>query len=87
MYLPLARILHFALQVLTWLIIVDVVLSYFPQVSPRNPLVVLIQRVTRPIVAPFKKIIPPQRMGDAYVDFSPILALLAILVLDHFLFR
>lgn len=77
-------ILGYALQVLTWLIIADVVLSYLPQISPRHPAVVLIRKITRPVVAPFRKIMPPQRMGDAYIDFSPLLAIIAIHLIIRF---
>jgi YggT family protein len=81
----LVRVIYYVLEILTWLIIADVILSYFPQVPQRHPIVVLIRRVTRPVVSPFRKIIPPQRMGDVYVDFSPILALLTIWLIGRFL--
>jgi YggT family protein len=74
-------IIDIALQVLGWVIIIDVILSYFPSVSPRNPFVMLIRRISQTLTDPFKKIVPPQRMGSGYIDFSPILALLAIFVL------
>ena len=76
-------VIHRALEVLTWLIIVDVVLTYIPSVRQSHRVVVLIRRITRPIVSPFRKIIPPQRIGDAYLDFSPLLALIAISIVDR----
>lgn len=72
------QVIDFALQILAWLIIIDVILSYFPSVPRYHPLVQLLHSITEPVVGIFRKIIPPQRFGGAYVDFSPVLAILSI---------
>ena len=81
------QIVMLALQVLSWVIIIDVVLSYIPSVPRHNPAVMLIHRVSDAVVSPFRKLVPPQRVGEVYVDFSPIFALLALWVVGAFLSR
>jgi len=79
--MSLLRIIELVLQVLLWLIFIDVILTWIPSIPSRHPVVVLIRRITRPILEPFRKILPPQRFGDAYIDLSPILAFIAISIL------
>jgi len=61
-----------ALQVLSWLILARVVLSW---VNPRptNEILLMVFRVTEPILAPLRGLIP---LGS--LDLSPILAFLLI---------
>lgn len=63
------------------MIIIDVILTYVPSVS-RHPAVLLLRRITGPVLNLFRKIIPPQRMGNAYMDFSPLVAIIALWILD-----
>jgi uncharacterized protein YggT (Ycf19 family) len=82
------RVLNLALQALSLIIILDVILSYLPlsnSVSRYNPFVVIIRRISRTVTAPIRKVFPPQRMGDAYMDFSPIIVIVAIMVIQKFL--
>ena len=78
--------LRFIVQILLVLIIIDVVASYFARAIPQyHPLLVLVRRITRPVVAPFRKILPPQRMGEVYIDFSPMLAMFALMLIQRLL--
>jgi YggT family protein len=80
-----AQLIQIVLQILMWLIIADVILSYIPSISRHHPIVLLIRRITQPILSPFRKIIPPQRIGDAYIDFSPIIAIIVITIIGRLL--
>ncbi|MEN6520530.1 MAG: YggT family protein [Armatimonadota bacterium] len=75
------RLVALALQILLWLIFIDAILSWIPSIPSYHPIVVFIRRITRPVLNIFRKILPPQRMGDAYVDLSPILAIVTISIL------
>lgn len=68
-----------ALRVLGWLIIIDAILTWIPSIDPRNPLVVGLRKITRPIVEPFRKLIPPQKTGG--MDLSPLLAIICLWIL------
>ena len=38
-------------------------------------------RVTEPVLGPLRRAIPPMRMGAGYIDLSPIIVLVIVLVL------
>jgi YggT family protein len=81
----IARIL---LQVLMWLIIIQAILSWlvvFNVVNTRNDFVRAffnaLERITAPMYRPIRRILPD--FGG--IDFSPIVVLLIIIVLDRLL--
>ena len=76
------------LQVLAYLIIAEVIASWlvmFRKVSPRNAFVQALDKVTYPVLEPFRRALPPQKMGG--LDISPMLAIIVIQVLENFLVR
>ena len=66
-------IVKLALSIFTWAIIIYVVLSW---VSPGgyNPGAALVAAIVEPVLAPFRRLIPP--IGG--LDLSPLFALIAI---------
>jgi YggT family protein len=66
-------------KILYFLLVIRIILSWFP-VDPYNPVVTTLYQVTDPLLIPFRKI--PLRMGA--IDFTPMLAFLALAFLDHF---
>jgi YggT family protein len=62
-------------QVITLLVIVKVILSYF--MSPYHPIRETIDRIVNPLLDPIRRVMPPTGM----IDFSP----LVLLVLMHIL--
>ena len=75
----LASVLNAVLGVMTWVIFFRAVISWVSP-DPSNPIVQFLERVTEPILAPIRRVMPP--MG---VDLSPIIAFLIILFLQKFL--
>jgi YggT family protein len=61
------------LQVLSLLILVRVLLSWFP-VDHRNPIVRVLYDVTEPILSPFRRVLPTIGM----MDLSPLAAMLVL---------
>jgi len=47
----------------------------------------IIYRVTEPILAPLRKVIPPVQAGAGYLDLSPIIALIGLWLLRDLLIR
>ena len=72
-------LISWLLQALSWVIIVDALLTWFPQVSRRNPIVIALHRITEPIYRPIRKLIPPEKTG--YLDVSPLIAIVGIQVI------
>jgi YggT family protein len=63
-----------AIQLLTLLIIVRAVLSWFPNLDYGHPLIRFILRVTDPILVPLRRVIPP--LGG--IDLTPLVAILLV---------
>lgn len=80
----IASIIDFLLTALYWLILVRALLSWVNP-DPFNPIVQFLNKVTEPILAPIRKVLPPAfRFG---IDISPIVAFLGIMFLRSFLVR
>jgi len=68
------------------IILVHVILSWIPIVDRRHPIVRFIDSIADPILAPFRQPLWPytRRIG---IDFSPILALIALDIIQRVLIR
>lgn len=67
-------------NLLTIAIIARAVLSWFP-ISPYNPVVMLLNRITEPLIAPLRRIIP--RAG--VLDLTPLIAILLLQAIANLL--
>lgn len=76
-----AGVLSIVIQVLQILIVIRALLTWVNP-DPSNPVVQFIERVTEPILYPFRQIIPSYKIG---IDLSPIFALLVLYFLKIFL--
>lgn len=65
--------LLFILRLYTWLIIIRVLLSWVAP-DPYNMVVQILYALTEPVMAPFRKIVPP--LG--FIDISPIILIFVI---------
>lgn len=65
------------------LILLRIILSWIAPYS-RNEFTELINHVTEPILKPFRILIP---LGRMRIDFSPILALIALNIVRNLVFR
>lgn len=78
--LALLGIIRLALNVFTWSIIIYVVLSWV-STGGYNPGAALVSALVEPVLAPFRRVIPP--IGG--LDLSPLFALLALQALSMLL--
>jgi len=75
-------VLILLLNVLRWVVLADVILSWVvrdPDQFPRN----LTRQITAPLYAPFRALLPPEKTGG--FDLSPILVLVIISVVQRML--
>ena len=79
----LTTILDYALTIANWLIIIRALLSWVNP-DPYNVIVQFLYKITEPLLAPFRRLVPAYSIG---IDLSPIFALLAIWFLKLFLSR
>ena len=77
--MDIQKLLLAILNVYTWLILARVILSWVnPQ--PRNEILRMVIRITEPVLAPLRRLIPVRG-----VDFSPIVAFLILRLLMRLL--
>lgn len=78
---PLADVLVNLLGLFQILLIVWCLLSWFPGIDWYKQPFALLDRIVRPVIEPFRKILPP--IGG--MDFSPIIAIVCLRFLTQFL--
>ncbi|HEY4684728.1 MAG TPA: YggT family protein [Dehalococcoidia bacterium] len=70
----IANIIDKTILVLTIAIIIRALLSWFPNIDPRNPLVEFIVAITEPILVPIRAVMP--RIG--MIDLTPMIAIILL---------
>ncbi len=70
----LIMFVNLLLQALSWAIIIRILLSWFPNINPDNPVIQLLHSITDPILEPARRIIPTIGM----IDISPLVVLLLL---------
>lgn len=78
--MAIAKVLDTALSIYMWLIIIRALISWVNP-DPYNPIVRFLVSVTEPVLYPIRKRIP--LFGG--IDFSPLIAIFAIVFLQTFL--
>jgi len=76
----LANFINLLFTILYIAILIRILLSWI-RVNPYNPFVQLLYQITEPVLAPFRRVIPP--VGG--MDFSPIVALIVLQLVQQFL--
>ena len=71
----IVRLIMFVLDIYTWVIIAAAVISWVPP-TPYNPAVGLLRRLTEPVLAPIRQLLPPWKTFG--LDFSPLIVILVI---------
>ncbi|MDO8690404.1 MAG: YggT family protein [Dehalococcoidia bacterium] len=66
--------------VLSFAVFLRAIISWFP-ISPDNSLVVILNQVTEPIIAPLRKVIPNLGM----MDISPLVAMILLQIVASML--
>ena len=71
----IVRLIMFVLDIYTWVIIAAAVISWVTP-NPYNPLVRLLRRLTEPVLAPIRQLLPPWKTFG--LDFSPMIVILLV---------
>ena len=77
----IATILDLALAIYMWIIIVSALITWVNP-DPYNPIVRFLYRATDPVLRRIRKVVPLIGFG---IDISPMIAILGILFLRHFI--
>jgi YggT family protein len=81
LYFVLAQLINTLANLLTLLVIVSVILSWF--MSPYHPLREALDRLVEPMLMPIRRVVP--LIGG--LDFSPMILILLIELVAQFLIR
>lgn len=79
----LIDLVRIAATVLTVLMFARVILSWVKPGGSNHPLIVLIYRITEPLLAPIRSLLPS--MGG--IDFSPVIVLFGIQIAERLLIQ
>jgi YggT family protein len=77
--LALAKLVEYVLSAYVWVIIIRALISWVNP-DPWNPIVRFLYQVTEPVLRPIRR-----RLPQTGIDFSPVVAILAIYFLQWFL--
>ncbi|PKM45017.1 MAG: YggT family protein [Firmicutes bacterium HGW-Firmicutes-8] len=69
-----------------WLVIARLILSFLPlfmRIDPYNPVVRFINETTEPLMAPFRRLVPP--VGG--IDFSPMIMLFVLQLFQNWIMK
>ena len=79
--------LDILLRIIEGLIIVRIILSWFP-IRKDHPIIVILYQLTEPILGPIRNLIAKSAIGsNLMLDLSPIIAFLLISVLRNIILR
>ncbi len=86
----MAFLIYVIFQVLTWMIIVHVVISWITQtgaarISPYHPLVRTLNNIVDPMLAPIRKLVNPRAMGG--LDISPMIAIIILTIIESIIVK
>jgi YggT family protein len=76
------QLIDLLLSIYIWIIIARAIISWITP-YPYHPLVRFLYKVTEPVLAPIRKIIPP--IGG--IDISPIIVIFIIFIIQNLLHR
>ena len=68
-------------RLLTIVVVIDVIVSYF--LPPYQNVRIILDRIVSPLLNPIRRIIPPIQM----IDFSPIILLVLLQVVEYIIVR
>jgi YggT family protein len=77
----LQYVIQLIFRIFSFVIIIDVFLSFL--LPPNNPFRLALDKIVQPLLRPIQRVIPP----IANLDFSPIVLLILLQVLEYILIR
>lgn len=86
------RIFNFFYGIFYYLLLARIIFSFLPLGRDANPALLKVRRfvyqLTEPVLKPVRNVVKPVHMGSgAYLDLSPLVALLLLDMLRRFLWR
>ncbi len=80
---PIFSLLSLALSLYSFIILARILMSWFPMLDAHHPIARFLYDATEPVLAPVRQALPA--MGG--LDFSPVLVLVAIRLIQTMILR
>jgi YggT family protein len=81
-------LLHNLILLYIWVFIVAALLSWFPITNPSGGLAAtrrVLGKLTEPVLRPIRAILPRPRVGAVAIDFSVLIAIVALEIINSFI--
>jgi YggT family protein len=79
----MVNLLIILLQIYSFIVLARVLLSWFPNVDPYNPIVRFLYEATEPVLEPIRRFIRQQFPNTGPFDFSPLVLLIGITIISR----
>jgi YggT family protein len=82
------NIVHGLINLYIWVLIIAALLSWFPIANPSGGLAAtrrVLGAITEPVLRPIRQILPRPRVGGVGVDFSVLVAVILLEVVNRFI--
>lgn len=76
-------LLVWILQIYSFIVLARVLLSWFPNVDPNNPIVRFLYEATEPVLMPIRNFLREQFPSTGMFDFSPLVLLIGLSVIQR----
>ncbi len=80
-------IIVYGIEALTWIIVIDALLTFIPNLDRRHPIVKFMRSITEPMYRQVRKVIPTMQMGEMGFDLSPLIVIIVLNIVRAILFR
>ncbi len=81
-------LIHELITLYIWVLIISALLSWFPQSSSQGAMATtqrVLAKLTEPVLRPLRQIVPRPRIGGVSVDFSVLVAVIMLEVINGFI--
>jgi len=81
-------LVHDLLSLYIWVFIIAALLSWFPATSPNGALATtrrVLYTLTEPVLRPIRQILPRPRVGGVGIDFSVLVAIVLLEIINRFI--
>ncbi len=87
---PIANLIDLAFQVFYYALLIRIILTFFAATSHSShflyQLRMIVFKMTEPVLAPLRNLIPPIKAGAGYLDLSPLIALVLLNIIKNLIF-
>lgn len=82
---PIANTVYVMLQLYLFVLFARVLVSWFPDIDPYNPIIRFLYEITEPILQPIREFMRKQFPDMAMLDLSPMVVFFGIFIMQSLL--